>query len=221
MRWPNGTRNKPTVSSEFGKRTSPIPGATRNHKGTDFTGFTAVKSIAEGEVTHVGTPPGWSGGGTQVWIQHDGYLSRYLHLKVESHAVRVGQKVAEGQLLGTMGMTGTASGVHCHLEIVVDHVQVDPVAFISARLTDRGDSLGARPRPPRGSRPTLRRGARGAAVTRLQRTLKAHYPLYASTLVVDGVFGPITLRVVKEFQRRAGLAVDGVVGPRTWAKLGL
>lgn len=68
---------------------------------------------------------------------------------------------------------------------------------------------------------TLKRGSRGAAVVALQQRLKRDYPLYASKLVADGIFGPATEAVVREFQRRAGLTVDGLVGPVTWKRLGL
>lgn len=68
---------------------------------------------------------------------------------------------------------------------------------------------------------TLRRGSTGAAVGALQRKLKTNYPLYAGKLVVDNIFGPATEAAVREFQRRAGLKVDGLVGPATKARLGL
>lgn len=38
--------------------------------------------------------------------------------------------------------------------------------------------------------------------------------------MADGIFGPLTEEAVKEFQKRAGLTVDGVVGAKTWAALG-
>lgn len=60
----------------------------------------------------------------------------------------------------------------------------------------------------------------GERVRVVQRTLNKNYPLY-SKLDVDGEFGPQTLWVVKEFQRRAGLVVDGIVGPATLVALGL
>ena len=69
-------------------------------------------------------------------------------------------------------------------------------------------------------RPVLRRGAAGDHVRALQARLNRDYPLY-SRLVVDGDFGPATETVVREFQRRAGIGVDGVVGPHTWMRLGL
>ena len=61
----------------------------------------------------------------------------------------------------------------------------------------------------------LRLGARGAAVTFLQSQLNDH----GASLVEDGVFGSATLRAVKNQQASARIAVDGVVGPNTWASL--
>ena len=65
----------------------------------------------------------------------------------------------------------------------------------------------------------LRKGSRGSGVKKLQTILKKNYPLYAGALKVDGVFGNATLAAVKEFQRRSGITVDGVVGPNTKKKL--
>lgn len=62
---------------------------------------------------------------------------------------------------------------------------------------------------------TLRRGDRGEAVRDLQTALSgAGYPV-----AVDGAFGPSTEDAVKRFQRDAGLATDGIVGPLTRAAL--
>lgn len=74
-----------------------------------------------------------------------------------------------------------------------------------------------------GSR-TLQRGCQGDDVGNLQGKLAAGYPLYRHTLGnlnADGIFGPVTEAWVKEFQRRSGLVVDGIVGPRTFAALGV
>jgi peptidoglycan hydrolase-like protein with peptidoglycan-binding domain len=56
----------------------------------------------------------------------------------------------------------------------------------------------------------LKRGARGAAVVKVQRWLNQP---------ADGIFGRSTRAAVKRFQRRHGLTADGVVGPATWAAL--
>lgn len=97
------------------------------------------------------------------------------------------------------------------------------VSFSLTHYDDRGSwgivgGGGSAPTPPSG-RPTLKEGSTGQAVTDLQAFLNRTYPAY-SKLAVDGAFGPKTTAVVKEFQRRSGLAVDGIVGAQTWAKLG-
>ncbi len=58
--------------------------------------------------------------------------------------------------------------------------------------------------------PTIRQGDRGVLVDRLQAAL---------ALRVDGEFGGVTDAAVRSYQRAAGLVVDGIVGPRTWARL--
>lgn len=148
--WPNGTKTKPYVSSSFGPRRAPVPGASTYHRGTDFSHtFGRVRAIAAGRVVVVGTPPGWLGGGTQVWIQHDGFFSKSLHMVSGSPAVRVGDWVSAAQDLGEMGETGTATDVHLHFEIAPGAVhyrntgQVDPVPFITSRLASTaGGSAG-------------------------------------------------------------------------------
>lgn len=76
------------------------------------------------------------------------------------------------------------------------------------------------PGPGPVGRPTLRRGQGGEHVHYLQSLLNRAYPRY-SNLTVDGDFGPATESVVREFQRRAGLPVDGIVGHDTWRRLGV
>lgn len=135
--WPNGTKTKPYVSSGFGPRNLANPKASKFHRGMDTVGFSTVRAVEDGVVRVVGTPGGWSGGGTQVWIQHDGFFSRSLHLA--SYSVHVGQQVKAGDPIGVMGRTG-AIDIHLHLEISPGKVhysntgQVDPVPFITERL---------------------------------------------------------------------------------------
>lgn len=56
----------------------------------------------------------------------------------------------------------------------------------------------------------IKKGDRGASVRVVQRLLHIY---------VDGSFGPLTDEAVREFQRRSGLQVDGIVGPKTWIRL--
>ena len=62
----------------------------------------------------------------------------------------------------------------------------------------------------------LRRGSRNEAVRVLQRKL-GEIGFDAGT--PDGIFGKMTTRAVKRYQRAHNLKVDGIVGPSTWAKL--
>src|SRR5690349_16126499 len=63
--------------------------------------------------------------------------------------------------------------------------------------------------------PVVRRGASGQPVRTLQYLLRAR----GGAVAVDGAFGRDTDRAVRAFQRSHGLAIDGVVGPRTWRAL--
>ena len=75
--------------------------------------------------------------------------------------------------------------------------------------------------PPATGRPIIRVGSTGQHVTDLQNRLRTAYPLYARHIKGDGVFGAATQAAVREFQRRAGLVADGIVGAQTWKGLGL
>ncbi|MCY0923742.1 DUF1906 domain-containing protein [Streptomyces sp. H27-G5] len=67
-----------------------------------------------------------------------------------------------------------------------------------------------------GATPTLRAGASGEAVTRLQRSLTA---ALGRTVGIDGSFGPATERAARDYQTSRGLGPDGIVGPGTWSAL--
>ena len=66
--------------------------------------------------------------------------------------------------------------------------------------------------------PTLRRGSVGETVEELQALLNAKH---GTELEIDGSFGKATETAVKAFQQAHGLTVDGIVGPKTWAALGV
>jgi peptidoglycan hydrolase-like protein with peptidoglycan-binding domain len=67
------------------------------------------------------------------------------------------------------------------------------------------------------ARPTLSIGSSGSAVRQAQ--CYVYYSVRAADLEIDGQFGPITRDWVIVFQRCAGIAVDGIVGPQTWSHL--
>ncbi len=91
-----------------------------------------VVASAAGTVTRVGNE-GSASYGRWVEIDHGGgYRTRYAHLS--SQAVRVGQRVAAGQALGTVGSTGGSSGPHLHFELIRNGAAVRPVFHGAAAL---------------------------------------------------------------------------------------
>lgn len=64
---------------------------------------------------------------------------------------------------------------------------------------------------------TLKKGSKGNEVATLQKLLSR----YETVIAVDGDFGPATEKAVIAFQKSKGLTADGIVGPKTWAALGV
>lgn len=74
--------------------------------------------------------------GKSVVIEHlPGLFGLYYHL--DSIAVQVGQVVQGGDLIGTVGMTGLATGPHLHWEFRVGGTPVDPEPFVNAPVVDK------------------------------------------------------------------------------------
>lgn len=63
----------------------------------------------------------------------------------------------------------------------------------------------------------LRKGDRGRPVEAAQWCIHA----WGDPIAVDGQFGPKTEAAVQGFQRASGITADGIIGPNTWARLGL
>ena len=107
---------KATVTSPFGPRS--LDGF---HYGTDFvTGSDATKIIAaaDGEVIISDNTTDTLGYAEMVVIKHsDTLYTSYAHLKAGSRTVKVGDRVKQGDELGTIGMTGMVTGVHLHFEV--------------------------------------------------------------------------------------------------------
>ena len=122
---------KPTngwLSSGFGNRIHPILRTTRLHAGVDLAAPTGTPIIASrgGTVSFVG----WmSGYGQTVMVYHGGGVATlYAHLSAFS--VSEGSYIAQGGRLGSVGMTGTATGPHLHFEVRISGVPQNPCGFI-------------------------------------------------------------------------------------------
>jgi murein DD-endopeptidase MepM/ murein hydrolase activator NlpD len=139
---PNGTIQWPfltgvPITSGFGGRQ--VEGCSfcsTNHMGVDFAPGegTPIRVIAGGTVIKVQADDG--GFGNDVWVQHDvdgkQFVSVYGHMEDNSFKVVNGQHVEVGDELGLVGSTGNSTGPHLHLEVHVDGVPVDPLAWLEA-----------------------------------------------------------------------------------------
>ncbi len=68
--------------------------------------------------------------GLTIALDHGcGVMSLYYHLDAFAPTIEVGQKVKKGTPLGTLGMTGYASGYHLHWEMRIYDIQVDPMQW--------------------------------------------------------------------------------------------
>ena len=101
-----------TVSSPFGWRWGVL------HDGTDIAGCgygSNIFAAQSGTVVESGVRPA---NGQYITIDHhNGFYSMYAHLCVGCRYVNVGDYVEKGQVIGGMGQTGAASGVHLHFAI--------------------------------------------------------------------------------------------------------
>ncbi len=118
----------PRITSPFGSRRSYNGGpATSYHAGTDFGGAegTPIYASASGVVA---LAEELTVRGNAVIVDHGlGVYSGYWHLS--GIAVKVGQAVVPGSLLGYMGTTGLSTGSHLHWELRVGGIPVDPMQW--------------------------------------------------------------------------------------------
>jgi murein DD-endopeptidase MepM/ murein hydrolase activator NlpD len=131
---PVSNRDLDRIASGFGMRIDPVYGTPKMHKGLDFTApqGTPVYATGNGTVTEASFSAG--GFGNHVIINHGyGYETLYGHMV--RMKVREGQKVKRGELIGWVGSTGKSTGPHCHYEVHVNGVEVDPVYFFYNDLT--------------------------------------------------------------------------------------
>ena len=121
------------VSSRFSySRRHPVTGKIKPHTAVDYAAPTGtpVHAIGDGTVTKCGWDP--TGGGNRIKIKHNmGYESSYMHLSKFASGIRVGTRVTQGQLIGYVGATGTATGPHLDFRIWEKGRPIDPLKLDS------------------------------------------------------------------------------------------
>jgi murein DD-endopeptidase MepM/ murein hydrolase activator NlpD len=113
------------ISSNFKKnRFHPVQKRWKAHRGVDYAADrgTPVMAAGDGKVIKAAYD---KYNGHHVFIQHgEKYVTKYLHFT--KRKVKNGQIVKQGQLIGTVGSTGLASGPHLHYEFLVNGVHRNP-----------------------------------------------------------------------------------------------
>jgi murein DD-endopeptidase MepM/ murein hydrolase activator NlpD len=117
------------VSSGFGWRQSPYGGGSQRHTGLDIRAEygTPVRVSAPGTVVFAGRDSG--GYGTAVVVDH-GNNVKTLYGHLSGLYVSEGQRIARGTVVGAVGNSGRATGVHLHYEVRVGNVPVDPMLYV-------------------------------------------------------------------------------------------
>jgi murein DD-endopeptidase MepM/ murein hydrolase activator NlpD len=122
--WPAEGR----ISSPFGLRRYFNEQPRNPHNGLDIAAPTGtpIRAPAEGVVVQTGE---YFFNGRSVFLDHgQGLISMFVHM--DSIGVHPGQLVERGEVLGTVGMTGRATGPHLHWSVSLNRAMVDPLLFL-------------------------------------------------------------------------------------------
>jgi murein DD-endopeptidase MepM/ murein hydrolase activator NlpD len=129
-RIPSIIPNPGHITSLFGWRRSPFGHGRDFHTGIDIAAApnTPIRATAPGTISSAG----WSGGyGYMVRISHEyGFETIYGHCQPNLPAFS-GKTVKQGEIIGYVGQTGNATGNHCHYEIRLGNLPINPYPYMS------------------------------------------------------------------------------------------
>lgn len=124
--WPVPGYNQ--ITSYFGSRTSPVAGASSNHRGIDIACDTGAAVVAAASGTVIVAAYNYAEG-NYICIDHGGgVVTVYMHNS--SLSVSVGETVSAGQTIAAAGSTGVSTGPHCHFGVRVNGAYVDPLGYL-------------------------------------------------------------------------------------------
>jgi len=136
-KWP--LTNYTNLSSLYAGRIDPFTGKKATHSGIDVPAPKGTKILSAKSGVVLTSAYNKGGYGNYVVVDHgNGNTTLYAHMN--SRAVKVGDVVKQGQVLGYVGTTGRSTGNHLHYEIREKNVRIDPVTRYSG-LTYKGKKL--------------------------------------------------------------------------------
>jgi murein DD-endopeptidase MepM/ murein hydrolase activator NlpD len=123
------------ISDPFGMRIHPITKKKRMHEGIDFAARVGKPIYAVGNGKIVSVRISKRGYGKHVTISHGfGFKTLYGHMN--DIYVKKGDIVRRGQIIGTVGNTGSSTGPHLHYEVIYNRKKIDPKYFFVYDQTD-------------------------------------------------------------------------------------
>lgn len=123
------------MASGFGYRIHPVYKVKKFHQGMDFTAPTGTEIYATGKGVVEDANFSNGGYGNRVKINHGyGYKTLYAHMS--GIAVKQGEEVVRGQVIGYVGNTGTSVGPHLHYEVIKNGEKINPSYFYFQDLND-------------------------------------------------------------------------------------
>lgn len=127
--------------------------ARPTHAGDDFAPpkpgqkNVPIHAVADGTVKRIGTKIMAGHSGKAVWIDHGIHQDKFGADRMESYSghlavisVRAGDKVKAGQVIGEMGETGNATGIHLHLGVLCNGKFIDPSDWLARKGVTIGKS---------------------------------------------------------------------------------
>ena len=118
------------MTSPFGYRVHPVTGVATGHQGVDFAASEGTPQYAA--VSGVATY--WDSESCGIGIDINGgiidghsYVITLCHLS--GRAIADGQYVNRGDVVGSTGSTGYATGAHVHFQVAQDGVYIDPMSL--------------------------------------------------------------------------------------------
>ena len=119
------------ITSPFGYRIHPVYGDERLHTGVDLSckNGDPILAAQSGNVIFA-SGNGWSNGyGLHVMINHGEVTTLYAHMN--SVKVSINGAIAQGDVIGTCGSTGTSTGNNLHFEIIRAGMKEDPMPYLT------------------------------------------------------------------------------------------
>ena len=116
------------LTDGFGGRSDPFTGEQGTHNAVDIS--SAVGQPARAPADGIVVKSEWANGyGNVIYLAHGyGFSTRYGHLS--SFAVKPGQRVKRGDIIGYVGSTGRSTGPHLHYEVRLNNNAVNPLEYI-------------------------------------------------------------------------------------------